>query len=144
MNLSQSKAVIKSSNNGNSMIANLNENFQNLADIVNYQLVSNSTDLSMQQNGRITYTGSEKIDFIVACGYSLLTTISGISMGVCLYKNGEQVEESIIFDPNQPIILNFPITLKIGDYLEMWANCSSSEQLEIIQCQLSITGYSLT
>ena len=138
-----SSAVMTASNGGDGIPITLGEPYQNLADNATYSLATSSGSFSMPVNGRIQYNGNmTSVPCIVSAKFSLRRD-EGVLLGAALYKNGLQIAETIILDPIEPTILNYPITMDKDDYIELWGNALYGDSLILVQCQLSVFNVSL-
>jgi hypothetical protein len=145
MDLILSSAVMVANDNGNIItVGNLGNEYQNLSDSLTFRLKKSVGNFAMPINGRIVYQGSEPIESIVCAKFSMFFGSVGSSLGIALYKNGVQIEESISLDCESPEIMNFPVSLSNNDYIEVWANSSQLlKPAELIQCQFSIFNMTL-
>lgn len=111
---------------------------------LNYNLINSTIDFRMENNGVLEYVGASTLPCVISAKYSYPYLTGGLIGGICIYKNGIQLLDSINYDNRAPEIINYKLDLEPNDYIELWAN-SNILQLPVYltQCQLSVIGWSL-
>lgn len=109
-----------------------------------YSLINATSDFRMPINGTLEYIGASRLPCVISAKYSYPYITGNFIGGICIYKNGQQLADSINYDNREPQIISYRLDLNQNDYLEVWLNSNILQiPLYLTQCQLSVNGWSL-